>query len=95
MSSPKAQRHYRCKQKDCPNMFTDVLGGNNAFGANAKKSADCIPCNIAAQMIENNQTPEQIEAVPQMMELMQSTLRKTGWTWEHVKDSLARQPVIW
>lgn len=85
---------FRCRQKGCPNTFTDVIGGDMAFGKNAKKSADCTPCNIAAQMIEYGQTPEQIEAVPQMMELMLSTLKNTGWTWQHVKDCLQRKPVV-
>lgn len=63
-----------------------------AFGKHPK--GECVPCGIAAEMIRNNQTPEQIEAVPQMVGLMLSFLESTGWTWGHVKESIKRKPVI-
>jgi len=63
-----------------------------AFGKHP--TGDCIPCFLAAEMIENGQTPEQVEAVPQLMELMLSFLGKTGWVWGDLKASFDRKPVV-
>jgi hypothetical protein len=84
-------QRFKCRQAGCPNTYTNVIGGDNAFGKN-HSGADCVPCNIAAQMLDNGQTPEQIEACPQMMELMLQVLKGSGWTWQDVKDSLPRRP---
>jgi hypothetical protein len=70
-----------------------VIGGKKAFGR-VRGNADCIPCNFAAQMVANGQTPEQVEAARPMMELFLPFLEKTGWCWEDVKASFERRPVI-
>ncbi len=88
------ERAYRCRQDGCPNYFSEVIGGDNAFGKNAIKSSDCIPCNFAAQMVDNGQTPEMVEAIPELLEGFIDLLEKTGWTWEHVKESFTRRPKI-
>lgn len=84
---------HKCRQKGCPNTYTHVVGGIGAFGARMS-GADCLPCFYAAQLLENGQTPEQIEAVPQIMELFLPHLTEAGWTWEHVKASFERRPEI-
>jgi hypothetical protein len=88
-----APRKYRCRQKGCLNAYTDVIGGDSAFGKNYG-GADCIPCNIAAQLIENGQTPELIEQHAQLMEMFLPFLKNTGWCWDDVKASFLRGPVV-
>jgi hypothetical protein len=84
-------QRFKCRQAGCPNTYTNVIGGDMAFGR-VRGNADCVPCNIAAQMLDYGQTPEQIEACAQMMELMLQVLKESGWTWQDVKDSLPRRP---
>jgi hypothetical protein len=86
-------RTYHCRQADCPNSYTDVLGGDAAFGSNYS-GADCVPCYFAALMLSQNQTPAQVEARPELFEQMSSYLERTGWTWEDVKASYEREPVM-
>jgi hypothetical protein len=63
-----------------------------AFGKHPK--GDCIPCGFAAEMIENGQTPEQIEQHAQLMGMFLPFLKNTGWTWDDVKASFLRGPVV-
>jgi hypothetical protein len=44
----------------------------------------------ANQMFDQGTTPEKVESVPQLMDQFASLLEKTGWTWQHVKDSFER-----
>ncbi len=41
-------------------------------------------------MTDHGQTPEQIEAVPHLMEQFDKLLAATGWTWQHVRDAHQR-----
>ncbi len=84
---------YRCRQNGCPNTYTDVVGGDNAFGKH-KGHADCLPCFFAAQLIENGQTPEQIETMPHLVASFRDKLAPMGWTWDDVKASYARKPAL-
>lgn len=84
---------FRCRQNGCPNTYTDVIGGDMAFGSNYR-GADCLPCNFAAQLIQNRQTPEQIKQSPQLMEMFLPFLEKTGWGWADVEASFQRKPVM-
>lgn len=76
-----------CGKPGCTNRYDDVIGGKNAFGGHG---ATCIPCLYAEQMVEHDQTIEQVEAVPQLMQMFTDLLAKTGWNWEDVKASHAR-----
>jgi hypothetical protein len=80
---------WKCRNAGCNNHYDDVIGGDNAFGKH-KAGAECIPCLYAAQMVDHGQTIEQVEAVPQLMEMFTQLLGNTGWTWEHVKEAHAR-----
>ena len=44
----------------------------------------------AIQMVRQGQTVEQVEAVPQLMQMFSDLLAKTGWSWQQVKDSYQR-----
>lgn len=90
---PHKQRRYHCRQQGCPNTYTDVLGGEQAFGKHFA-GADCIPCYIAAQLHDNGQTPEMIERIPALRARCEQLLRNTGWTLAHVQASYTRHPVI-
>ena len=86
-ASPDGKR-YRCRRSYCPNRYDDVVG---ADGWGKKKSgAECLPCLYAMQMVSHGQTPEQIEAAPEMVEQFNSTLYKMGWSWRDIKDSYER-----
>ncbi len=87
------KRTYRCRQQGCPNVYTEVLGGDAAFGMNYS-GADCMPCYFAALLVEYGQTPEQIEESEQLMEMFHPFLERTGWSWDNVKDSYQRRPQI-
>jgi hypothetical protein len=63
--------------------------GQEGWGGGLK-GAECIPCLYAHQMLDQGQTPEQIEAVLPLMESFVQLLGKTGWTWQDVKDSYER-----
>lgn len=80
---------HKCRNAWCENRYDDIIGGDQAFGKH-KAGAVCIPCLYAEQMVSQGQTLEQVEAVPKAMEMFLSLLGKTGWTWQHVKDSYAR-----
>ena len=84
---------YRCRQQGCPNTYTDVLGGDNAFGRNYG-GADCLPCYYAALLLSYSQTPEQIEQVPEFIGRFLPHLETMGWSWQDVKDSFTRKPVV-
>jgi hypothetical protein len=84
-----APLRYKCRNAGCPNHYSDVIGGDKAFGAH-KAGAECVPCLYANQMVDQGTTPEQVEAVPHLMEMFLQLLGNTGWTWQHVKDCHAR-----
>ena len=44
----------------------------------------------ANQMADGAQTPEQVERVPQLMEMFTNLLAATGWKWQDIKDAHAR-----
>jgi hypothetical protein len=85
-------RKYHCRQKGCPNTYTDVLGGDAAFGKNYG-GGDCMPCYFAAQIVEYGLTPEQVEK-SELGAMMKPFLEKTGWIWGDVEDSYQRKPVV-
>lgn len=84
-----APRRYKCRHAFCPNHYTDVIGGDTAFGKH-KAGAECIPCLYAAQMVDQGQTIEQVETVPQVLEMFLKVLTMNGWTWQDMKDSYQR-----
>jgi hypothetical protein len=86
--TPQARR-YKCRNAGCSNHYDDIIGGDTAFG-NHKAGAVCIPCLYADQMVSHGQTIEQVEAVPLLMAQFSGLLARTGWTWEHVKESHKR-----
>lgn len=53
---------------------------------------DCIP--YAALFISYGLTPERAEASPQLMNLALPHLENLGWTWDDLKASFQRQPVV-
>ena len=83
--------NHRCRQMGCPNTYSDVVGGDMAFGKHYA-GADCLPCFYAAMLHDNGQTPEQIEAHPTLMNEFIPHLDKCGWSWRDVKDSFNRVP---
>ena len=96
--SPERQRQpaggWKCKFPWCPNRYTDVVGGDNAFGK-GRKNATCIPCMYAEQMVRHGQTIEQVEALPHLMEMFTDLLAKTGWTWQqHARQLPAHEDAI-
>ena len=84
-----ARRRYKCRHAFCPNHYTDVIGGDTAFGKH-KTGAVCVPCFYAEQMIEQGQTIEQVEERPELTEMFVGLLGKTGWTWQDMQDSYQR-----
>jgi len=84
-----AARRYKCRHAFCPNHYTDVIGGDTAFGKH-RSGAVCIPCLYAEQMIEQEQTIEQVEECPEVTEMFTTLLHKAGWTWQDMKDSYQR-----
>jgi len=84
---------FKCRQQGCPNTYTDVLGGDNAFGKNYG-GADCLPCYYAALLIEYGLAPEQLDEVPEFKSRFLPHLEQAGWAWEDLKDSYRRQPKI-
>lgn len=79
------QERHKCRRPYCNNYYTDVIGD-----CWPTTGAECVPCMYALQMVSQGTTPEQVEAVPQLTESFLDLLEKTGWTWQHVKDSYAR-----
>ena len=74
---------YRCVQKGCTNVYTETTGGDQRYS----KGATCLPCYYAGQLQHNGQTPDQIEANPQLLAMMKPHLIRGGWTWDDVKHS--------
>jgi len=81
-------KRRKCRRSFCPNYYDDVIGSPGSWGKGAK--AECIPCLFACQMVDQGQTIEQIEAVPDLMSQFATLLESTGWTWEDVKQSFGR-----
>lgn len=86
-------RNHRCRQKNCPNTYSDVIGGEMAFGKHYS-GAECLPCFYAALIIEYGLTIEQIEQSENFMGMMQPHLEKTGWSWNDVRDSYQRGALL-
>lgn len=84
---------HRCRQKNCPNTYTHVLGGDMAFGKHYN-GGDCMPCFYAALLLEYGVTTERVEQSEQMMAMFKPHLDAMGWTWADVKNSYARGPVV-
>jgi hypothetical protein len=80
----------KCRRSYCSNQFSDIIGGIPTVSA----GHECVPCLYAVQMVSQGTTPEQVESIPEMMESFASLLEKTGWTWQHVKDSYARLSLL-
>lgn len=85
-------KRYRCRNSFCDNEYDDVIGGDTAFGKH-KAGAVCIPCLYTEQMVNQDLTIEKVEGVPDLMEMFLTLLGKTGWTWEHVKESFRRRVI--
>lgn len=81
---------HKCRHSYCPNRYSDVVGQKGWTQHAQLKGAECIPCLYANQMVNQGQTAEQVEAVPQLMEMVHGLLSATGWKWQDVKDSMAR-----
>ncbi len=81
-----------CRQKECPNQFDEMIGGEQAFGK--RLVGDCIPCLIAAQLVDVGKGLDLIEGNPQMLEMTAAHLENTGWTWADLVASYGRKPVI-
>jgi hypothetical protein len=79
---------YKCRRPYCPNHYDDVIGADGWGGV--MKGAECVPCLYAIQMVHQGTTIEQVEGCPEMLEQFHDLLGKTGWTWQHVKDSYSR-----
>jgi hypothetical protein len=60
-SIAKTTGRHKCRHKYCPNLYDDVIGQEGWGGG--LKGAECIPCLYAHQMLDQGQTPEQIEAL--------------------------------
>lgn len=75
---------FKCRL--CGKGYTDVIGGDNAFGKR-KGGAACIPCFYAEQMTDQGLTIEQVEGSPELLESFTSVITKAGWTWQDMKDS--------
>lgn len=86
-------KRHRCRQTGCPNTYVFVLGGDMAFGRHYQ-DGECIPCFYAALLLEYGLTPERVENSEQMMEMFLPHLDKMGWTWNDVRDSYQRHPVV-
>jgi hypothetical protein len=85
MKQTRNNTRHKCRRPYCPNHYTDVIGD-----CWPQSGAECIPCLYAIQMVSQGTTPEQVEAVPELLENFISLLEKTGWSWQHVKDSYSR-----
>lgn len=83
-----AEKRFRCAQKTCPNTYNEVIGGDGWGGT--KSGADCLPCYFAGMIRQTGSTPERIEGNLEFMAMMETNLRKGGWTWQQVKESFAR-----
>jgi hypothetical protein len=81
---------HKCRNAYCPNKYDDVIGKVGWTQHATLKGAECIPCLYAGQMVSQGQTIEQVEAVPQLMQMFLDLLVKTGWTWQDVKDAYQR-----
>jgi hypothetical protein len=92
VSAKTKPRVFHCRQEGCPNIYTEIIGGDTAFGKHPK--GDCVPCFMAAQMLSNGQIPELIETSPEIMDLLSHILKKSGWAWSDVKASFERKPVV-
>ena len=89
MSARGTSGRHKCRHPFCPNTYTEVIGGDNAFGKH-KAGAVCVPCLYAEQMVSHGQTIEQVERVPALMQMFVGLLSKAGWTWQDMKDSYQR-----
>lgn len=81
---------HKCCHTYCPHQYDDVIGQKGWTQHASLKGAECIPCMYAIQMVRQGQTVEQVEAVPQLMQMFSDLLAKTGWSWQQVKDSYQR-----
>ena len=81
---------HKCRNPYCPNRYSDIVGKKGWTQSNNIKGAECIPCLYANQMADGAQTPEQVERVPQLMEMFTNLLAATGWKWQDIKDAHAR-----
>lgn len=82
--------NHKCRHKECPNTYDDVVGGDMAFGRN-KRGAECLPCFYADQLLEQDLTPERVAAVPVIVDSFNEHLSRTGWTWRDVEAAYARR----
>jgi hypothetical protein len=88
---PHSGRH-NCRHSYCPNQYDDVIGAAGWGGI--QSGGECVPCLYAHQILHQGQTIEQIEAVPQLMQMFTDLLGKTGWTWQDVKDCYERAKCV-
>jgi hypothetical protein len=88
VGAPTTAKRYKCRHSYCPNYYDDVIG-QGGWGTNPKK-AECVPCLYAHQLLSQGQTPQDVESIPQFIEMFNSALPPMGWTWQHVKDCYQR-----
>lgn len=89
-TATKTPKRHKCRHPYCSNMYDDVVGQKGWTQHASLAGAECIPCLYVQQMLDHNQTIEQIEAIPDVMNMFTELLSKTGWKWQDVKDSYAR-----
>lgn len=79
---------YKCRRPYCSNHYDDVIGADGWGGV--MSGAECVPCMYAMQMVSQGTTVEQVEGNSELLGAFHELLSKTGWTWQHVKDSYSR-----
>ena len=82
--------HNKCRQKGCPNIYTDIIG----YQMPMKPGADCLPCYYAGLMRDLGRTPEEVEGNPEFIAQFAPHLVAGGWTWEDVKQSYGREATL-
>lgn len=84
----------KCRNAYCPNRYDDVIGQQGWTQHKSLKGGECVPCLYVNQMLDQGQTIEQVEAVPQAKQMFLDLLAKTGWTWQHVIDAYQRAKAV-
>ena len=79
--------HCRNKKQGCQNRYDEIIGAAGWGGTGP--GGDCLPCYYAGLMRQVNQTPDTVEAAPQLIGELMPSLAKMGWTWGHVRQSYA------
>jgi hypothetical protein len=90
----KSNRRHKCRHSYCPNYYDDVVGKAGWTQHATLDGAECLPCLYANQIADGGKTIEEIEAVPAMVAMFESTLGPMGWGWQDVKDAYQRVKAV-